>query len=75
MQTNWSPRAIDEWYFSPDYKHYREWKFHIPSTGEYHTSAQATLYPKHCTIPTEITMDTTKIIETKISRETKKIRK
>ena len=27
------PRAMDAWYLSPAYDHYRAWIFHIPSTG------------------------------------------
>ena len=73
-QTIWVPQSIDAWYCSPAYEHYRACKFHIPSTCGYRTSAQATFYPKHCTIPTETPMGTTKIISTTITRAVQKIR-
>ena len=39
-RTIWGPRAMDAWYLSPAYDHYRTWLFHIPSTGGNRVSGQ-----------------------------------
>ena len=40
-RTSWGPRAMDAWYLSPTYNHYRAWLFHIPSIGGNRVSGQA----------------------------------
>ena len=40
-RTSWAPRAMDAWYLSPAYDHYRAWLFHITSTGGNRVSGQA----------------------------------
>ena len=40
-RTSWGPRAMDTWYLSPAYDHYRSCLFHIPSTGGNRVSGQA----------------------------------
>ena len=47
-RTSWSLRAMDAWYLSPAYDHYRAWIFHIPSTGGSRVLGQAVFYPAHC---------------------------
>ena len=56
-RTSWGPRALDAWYLSPAYDHYRAWLFHIPSTGGNRVSVQAVFYPAHCNIPQTTLMD------------------
>ena len=48
---SWGPRAMDAWYLSAAYDHYRAWLFHIPSTCRNRLSGQAVLYPSHCDTP------------------------
>ena len=74
-RTIWVTRKKDAWYFIPEYKQYRAWKSHIPSKGGYRTYSQAKVYPKHCKIPTETLMDTTKRIATTLTRAIHKTRK
>jgi hypothetical protein len=33
IRTSWEPRALDAWYVSPAWQHYRNWLFYVPSTG------------------------------------------
>ena len=56
-RTSWVPRAMDVWYLSPAYDHYRAWLFHIPSTGGNRVSGQAVFYPAHCNTPQSTHMD------------------
>ena len=56
-RTSWGPRAMDAWYLSPAYDHYRAWLFHIPSKGENRVSGQAVFYPTHCNTPQTTPMD------------------
>ena len=55
--TSWAPRAMDAWYLSPAYDHYRAWLFHIPSTGRNRVLGQAVFYPTHCSTPKITLMD------------------
>ena len=50
-RTSWGTRAMNAWYLSPAYDHYRAWLFHIPSTGGNRVSVQALFYPAHCNTP------------------------
>jgi hypothetical protein len=56
-RTSWGPRAVDAWYLSPAWDHYRCLKFAIPSTGGERTSGQYKLYPKHVNVPRRTPMD------------------
>ena len=58
-RTSWDPRAMDTWYLSPAYDHYRAWLFHIPSTGGNSVSGQAVFYLTHCSTPKTTPMDDT----------------
>ena len=56
-RTSWSPRAMEDWYLSPAYDHYRAWLFHIPSTGGNRVSVQGVFYPTHCSTQKKTPMD------------------
>ena len=56
-RTSWGPRAMDTWYLSPTYDHYRARLFHIPLTGGHRVSCQAVFYPTHCSTPKTTPMD------------------
>ena len=56
-RTSWGPRAMDAWYLSTAYDHYRAWLFHISSTGGNRVSGQAVFYPTHCITPKTTPMD------------------
>ena len=73
IRTIWGPIARDAWYCSLSYEFYRAWKFRIPSTGGFRKSAQATFYPKHCTMATETLMDTISRVEITLTRAIQKL--
>ena len=54
---SWVPRAMDAWYLSPAYDHYRAWLFHIPSTGGTRVLGQTVFYQTHCNTPKTTPMD------------------
>ena len=56
-RTRLGPRAMDAWYLSPTYDHYRACLFHIPFTGGNRVSGQAVFYPAHCNTPQTTPMD------------------
>jgi hypothetical protein len=53
VRGSFGPRALDAWYLSPAWQHYRCWYFSVPSTGGFRTSGQARFYPQHCEMPRE----------------------
>ena len=52
-QALWEKRVIDAWYVGSAPKHYRCYKFYVPTTGKTRISGRATFYPEHCEIPKE----------------------
>eukprot|EP00978_Attheya_sp_CCMP212_P035112 scaffold150924_cov102-Attheya_sp.AAC.1 len=56
-RSSWGPRAVDAWYLSPAWDHYRCLTFAIQSTGVERTSGQYKLYPKHVNVPRQTPMD------------------
>eukprot|EP00972_Heterocapsa_arctica_P020298 2995012-Heterocapsa_arctica.AAC.1 len=56
-RSSWGPRAVDAWYLSPAWDHYRCLTFAIPSTGGERTSGQYKLYPKNVKVPRQTPMD------------------